>query len=244
MGSLLSKSQKEEENRQDNAWNTRDGKYETGQYNDWYGNQGGIDWMGAYAGQGQFQYDYSNIVPPSTEKTRVLFTAAEVQLNMGKVVYCSGPHRNADSTKAFTKDSHKTERKPSEIEISIHYFEPGHYQTFKMKKIKRWTSFKFDRRRRFPNGSDNSEADVIRLIDARREKDYIEMSWREFISNFTPFSEEQSKPQMKGSYFDTASWTVNSANQKPSRLETVTPAPLPAHLPVDDYNYHHHHSRR
>jgi hypothetical protein len=70
------------------------------------------------------------------------------------------------------------------------------------------------------------------------------MSWREFISNFTPFSEEQSKPQMKGSYFDTASWTVNSANQKPSRLETVTPAPLPAHLSVDDYNYHHHHSRR
>ena len=250
MGSLLSKAQKEEEDRQQdyNQWRPNAaGALGVGGYDDDYGGAGAqdaADWS-RYRG---LAYEYP--AAPIQANTRVTFTAAEVKLNMGKVVYCSGPHRNAESQKAFTKASHKEDRRPSEIEIPIHYYDQGNYRAFKSKKIKRWTPFKFNKRRNFANGPGAPEADVITLVDAKRERDYMEISWHEFIGNFSPFNEEQSQRGQKGSYFDTASWTVEKENKKPSIDKTPAPAPPPRQEFYGggggegggDGGYHHGHS--
>ncbi len=214
MGSLLSKAQQQEENKLDGAWSTRN----TLNAEDWdnddrseVSDDSSRRWL--YASQGiNASYagiHYTNPAGP--------FTASEVELNRERIVYCSGPHRDADSPKAYTKDSHKTAKSTSQINIRIHYFEDGNHHVFKETKIKRWTGYKFDKRRRYAIGS--KDIDVITLVDAKKAKNYMDIAWSEFTSNFTPFSEEESRPSSRGSHFDTSSWTVENANQKPKNVE-------------------------
>jgi len=102
--------------------------------------------------------------------------------------------------------------------ISIHYFDHGNYQVSKTQKIPRWKPYKFVEKRLISNGS-LKNAYVITLADAKRERERIEIGWDVFTVNFTPFSQQESQPTLRGSYFDTASWTVNSTNNKPRNVD-------------------------
>ena len=249
MGSLLSKAQKEEEDRQQdyNQWRPNAaGALGVGGYDDYggAGAQDAADWS-RYRG---LAYEYP--AAPTQANTRVTFTAADVRLHRESVVYCSGPHRNATSQKVYTKDSHK--QKPvTDIYIDIHYFEKRNYNAFKVQRIKRWTSYKYDGRTVFStDGNDDHKVDVVRLIHPQTHATAMELSWDEFIKNFSPFNEEQSQRGQRGSYFDTASWTVEKENRKPSIDKTPAPAPPPRHEFYGggggegggDGGYHHGHS--
>ena len=226
MGSLLSREQRQEEEGQDEAWQRRAnaGPYQQGDY---YDGGGGLALDTAAYGHVQYpiadlpQQQYSDQQALQAPAGMVTFTKAEVTLTRVKAVYCSGPHRNAESTKVYKKDIDLQEQKRmSDVNVSVHYFERGNYEGFKVQKIKRWTQYTFNERRLYRLGRRSSDyVDVVTLFDSKNKGYALEITWLEFVENFSPFNEQESQQGQRGYYFRDSSWTVNFANTKPTRLE-------------------------
>lgn len=196
-----------------------------------------------YAENGDLE-SYNNGV-----ENREVFTREDAQLTPSKAVYCSGPHKNPESQRAFRKDKHK---RPSFalpiIKVAVHVFTPPDYHKSQPKMIPRWSQFRYIERNLFTGGTRTSLPDigVITLQNVLDEKDYLHISWDEFTENFTPYNEEQSKSQEKGSYFMQSSWTAGNAN-----LDKPRPQPYPdlraPNTPASSsgrYHSHHHRSHR
>jgi len=224
MGSLLSREQRREEEGQDEAWQRRANAV-TYPQGDYYDSGGSLALDTSGYGYGQYpiaepQQQYSDQQAPQAPGM-VTFTKAEVTLTRVKAVYCSGPHRNAESTKVYKKDIHLQEQKSmSDVNVGVHYFERGNYEGSKVQKIKRWTQYTFNERRLYRLGRHSSDyVDVVTLFNSKNREYALEITWLEFFENFSPFNEQESQQGQRGYYFRDSSWTVNSANQKPTRAE-------------------------
>ena len=125
-------------------------------------------------------------------------TSHDVELKKGMQVYCSGPHRNADTKKV--RENHK---------VVLNIF-TGKYDNHTEIRFQRWDAFTFIKREKHSS----EPKDLIFLQRLIYPHELIRLTWSEFMEKFTPFSKEKSEKSQshKGSAFRSGDWIIDGAN--------------------------------
>jgi len=95
----------------------------------------------------------------------------------------------------------------------LHYYNP---ETMEMKErnIPKWTKYRLIDFYPFEATRAHGEPDAelqcfVELQQTKHDRQNILLTWAEFIKNFTPFNEEDSKPNTHGGYFKPDNWHFN-----------------------------------
>jgi len=98
--------------------------------------------------------------------------------------------------------------------LKMHYYTPSDTTEYKEAGFQQWAKFRLVDFYPFEATRAHGEPDAelqcfVELQQTKHDRQNILLTWAEFIKNFTPFNEEDSKPNTHGGYFKPDNWHFN-----------------------------------
>jgi hypothetical protein len=156
------------------------------------------------AGQ-SFHHDILPLLQPIAQQQQQQyhhnFTKQDVELKTEMVVYCSGPHRNAETTKVQNQ------------RVLLHVFTKSNYLNL---ELKRWDPCTFVSR--MDVQVNNQIQNIVKLQRVAYPNEKLHITWHDFTENFTPYNMENSNKSQNniGSFFTSSDWIAQGLNSNKS----------------------------